>query len=66
MKRYFIIEAYQYGEWDAAHVGFNRALWATEELAEKAANLLVRKHGYIADNIRIMHIDRLDDGETLQ
>lgn len=66
MKQYFIIEAYQFGEWDAAHVGMNRALWATEEMAQRAADLLVLKHGYIPDNIRIMHIDRLEDGGTLQ
>jgi hypothetical protein len=28
--------------------------------------LLITKHGYMADNIRIMHIERLTDGETIQ
>lgn len=66
MKRYFIIEAYQHGEWSAENAGLDRALWCTEEMAERAASLLITKHGYMADNIRIMHIERLNDGETIQ
>lgn len=66
MKQYFIVEAFAHGEWDAAHVGMNRALWSTEEMAQKAANLLVAKHGYMADNIRIVHIDRIEYEGTLQ
>lgn len=66
MKHYFIIEALRNGEWDAEHVGLNRALWITQEMAERAATKLVKHHGYKADNLRVMQIERLDEGATIQ
>lgn len=63
---YYIIESYKDGEWSAEHVGMNRALWLSLEMAERAATALCEHHGYKADRLRIMHIERLTDEGLLQ
>jgi len=66
-RMYFIIEMRDAdGQWDAAHFGFSKALWDTESNAEQAASNACKAYGISADKIRIMHVERLDNGSTLQ
>jgi len=67
IKRYYIIEMRgDDGEWDAAHFGFTRALWNTEANAEQAASNVCKMYHVNPERIRIMHVERLDNGSTLQ